>query len=172
MTSFVSLCSSAGGMDLGGLNAGLLPTASYEIDADACEVYERLTGHPVTQADLTRMNPHSIPDSDMIVGGPPCQEFSQGNVLGRIEGKKNLWATIIEIVRAKCPPVFVFENVKGLTTKRHAAYFNWILSEFQDMGYRVDWRILNAADYGVPQTRERVFITGRLDGKPWCWPRP
>jgi DNA (cytosine-5)-methyltransferase 1 len=171
--TFVSLCASIGGLDRGFIQNGYIPAAAYEIDPTACAVYERLTGHSVQQADLTRVDPLSIPDSDMLIGGPPCQEFSMGNVLGSIAGAKNLWPSVLEIVRLKRPSMFVFENVKGLVyLKRSKDYFQFILSTLSSYGYRVEWRILNAADYGVPQTRERVFIVGRLDGNAWHWPTP
>lgn len=170
-TKILSLCSGCGGFDYGAVQAGLTITEAHDFDSAACEGYERVTGQPIQQTDLTRINPHSLPDTDGIIGGPPCQEFSMGNVLGRVDGLKNLWPTTISIVRVKRPSWFLFENVKGLVTK-HAPYFNLIVDQFKAMGYRVEYRLLNAADYGVPQTRERVFIAGRLDGQPWPWPTP
>lgn len=167
----VSLYASAGGMDYGLLLAGYTPIKAYEIDTHACETYERVTGCAIEQADLTRIDLCSIPDSDMIIGGPPCQEFSEANSLGSVDGDKNLWPATIKIIQAKRPTFFLFENVTGLTT-RHAAYFNWIVVQFKALGYRVETRILNAADFGVPQTRKRVFIAGRLDDRAWSWPTP
>lgn len=167
----LSLFSGCGGLDLGFVRTGGQIAAAYEFDPKACESYERVMGHGIQQADLSAVDARQLPDADMIIGGPPCQEFSKANVIGSVEGAKNLWPTTLDIVRVKRPSFFLFENVKGLVTQ-HADYLNWIVDEFKGMGYRVEYRVLNAADFGVPQTRERVFIAGRLDGRAWSWPTP
>lgn len=169
----VSLFAGCGGLDSGLERAGVTVIKAYEWDAAACDAYERVTGKPVQQTDLAKIDPHSLPDADMIIGGPPCQEFSQGNVLGSIEGVKNLWPATLAIVKTKRPSLVLFENVTGLVfLKRNRAYFYYILDTLTSFGYRVEYRVLNAADYGVPQTRQRVFIVGRLDGQAWRWPIP
>lgn len=167
----LSLFSGCGGLDLGFTNAGGEIAAAYEFDAIACEGYERVMGHSIQQADLSAIDPRSLPDSEGIIGGPPCQAFSEANKHASPDNVKNLWPVTIAIVSAKCPAWFLFENVVGLV-ERHRPYFDWIVQQFTAIGYRVEWRILNAADYGVPQTRQRVFIAGRLDGQAWNWPIP
>lgn len=170
----LSLFSGCGGLDLGFVRAGGEIVAAYEFDAAACEGYERVMGHSAQQADLSLIDPYTLPDADGIIGGPPCQEFSRANVkFGSSEGFKNLWPATLKIVEVKRPDWFVFENVKWLVqSRKHGDYFNELLRTFESYGYRVDYRVLNAADYGVPQTRERVFIVGRRDGKAWPFPEP
>lgn len=167
----VSLFSGCGGLDKSAQDAGLTILESHEYDPIACEGYERVTGMRIEQSDLSRKDPNTFPDADGFIGGPPCQAFSQGNKYASPENIKNMWPHTINIIRAKRPSWFVFENVRGLVSQ-HRPYFDWVLSEFQSIGYTVDWRVLNAADYGVPQTRERVFVVGRLDGETWNWPNP
>lgn len=169
--NILSLFCGGGGLDSGAVNAGMRIVEAHEWDKAACEGYRLVMGHDCEQTDIARKLPQTFADSDIIIGGPPCQAFSQGNKYASPENIKNLWPATIEIMRVKRPSMFVFENVTGLVFK-HAAYFNWILDQFKAMGYRVEWRVLNAADYGVPQTRQRVFIVGRKDNKPWCWPAP
>lgn len=167
----VSLFSGCGGFDKGLEHSGGKVIASYDFDPLACEGYERVMGLPIQQADLTRIDPQTMPDADGIIGGPSCQAFSEANKYASPENTKNMWPATLAIVRAKCPQWFLFENVPGML-ERHAAYFRWVIRQFEDTGYRVDYRKLNSADYGVPQSRERVFIAGRLDGQSWNWPTP
>lgn len=171
MITALSLFAGGGGLDRAALDVGMRIVEAHEWDAAACEGYRLVTGHDCQQTDLSRIDPRTLADADLIIGGPPCQAFSQGNKYASPENVKNLWPVTIEIVRVKRPSMFVFENVTGLIYK-HAGYFNWIIDQFKDMGYRVEYRVLNAADYGVPQTRQRVFIVGRLDNRAWNWPVP
>jgi len=170
----LSLFSGCGGLDLGFVRAGGEVVAAYEFDAKACAGYERVMGHSIQQADLTSIDVKSLPDTEGIIGGPPCQAFSLSNSQHEDIGpssSKNMWPQTLSIVQAKRPLWFVFENVRHMVYSRHSrAYFHELLNILTGYGYRVEYRILNAADYGVPQTRERVFIVGRLDGKAWSWP--
>ena len=176
MIKVLSIFSGCGGFDLGLIRAGAggQVIGAYDVSEAACRNYERIMpGHQVTQADLTRLNPRFLPDADMIIGGPPCQAFSEGNADRPGEGSVlNLWPTTLNIVKVKRPARFLFENVRGLV-KDHPAYFWSLLNDFRLMGYNVDWKLLNAADYGVPQTRHRVFIAGWRPGlMTWQWPEP
>src|SRR5690606_12658610 len=107
------------------------------------------------------INPADIPDVDVIAGGPPCQDYS---VAGKGEGEKGergkLVFAYLDIIRAKMPKSFIFENVKGLVGKKHRHTFEKLLEEFNRIGYTVSWKVINAWDYGVAQKRERVFIVG------------
>lgn len=172
--SVVSLFAGCGGLDLGAIRAGQTITTAYELDQAACDVYPEVTGHPVVeQCDLTRFDLAMLPDAEGIIGGPPCQDFSVAGRKAGADGARNLWPVAIRAVEVKRPDWFLFENVKGLMyLKRNRPYFQYILKTFEQLGYRVDWRLLNAADYGVPQTRERVFVVGRRDGHEWNWPKP
>jgi DNA (cytosine-5)-methyltransferase 1 len=168
----VSLFSGCDGFGLGFTRIGGHVIEAHEFDVSACEVHEKVMGSGLVQhTDLRRKDPYTLPDADIYFGGPPCQAFSGGNKFASPDNAKNLWPATIEIVRIKRPAFFAFENVTGLVY-RHTAYFNWIVDQFKAMGYRVETRILNAADYGVAQTRQRVFIVGRLDNQAWSWPTP
>lgn len=168
----VSLFSGGGGLDLGLIRAGGHIERAYEWDDAACAAYPSITGHGgIEQADLAQFELGKLPDAEGMIGGPPCQDFSKAGRHGGSEGAKNLWPVAIEAVRIKRPAWFLFENVPGLVIN-HNAYFNLIIDELTQIGYRVDWRILNSADYGVPQKRLRVFIVGRLDQNVWQWPKP
>lgn len=173
MNTVVSLFSGCGGLDKGLLDA--VPAAeivAHELDELACEVYPQVTGRSeIYQTDLSRSNSSMLPDCVGIVGGPPCQDFSEAGRKAGSDGSRNLWPVAIDAVKTKRPQWFLFENVPGLV-RLHTSYFNWIIDEFRDLGYHVDWRILNAADYGVPQTRLRVFVVGTIEDRPWNWPKP
>jgi DNA (cytosine-5)-methyltransferase 1 len=109
--------------------------------------------------DCTKINPQDIPDFDLLTGGFPCQAFSQaGKRLGELDTRGTLFNEIIRIAEVKKPIYMLLENVKGLTTKKHKATFDKILSELQRIGYNVNWKILNSKDYGIPQNRERVWF--------------
>lgn len=109
--------------------------------------------------DCTKINPHELPDFDLMVASPPCQSFSiAGKGKGCDDPRGRIFENNIEIMRVKQPKYAVYENVKGLTTKRHKEYFEYILKLMEEAGYNVFWKILNTKDYGIPQNRERVFI--------------
>jgi DNA (cytosine-5)-methyltransferase 1 len=168
----LSLYAGMGGFDLGAVQAGLTIERAYEIDPAACALYEKVVGAHIERADLTKIDPATLPDTDGIIGGVPCQPFSRANSarLGEFS-TCNLWPTTLQIVEDKRPAWLAFENVPCLV-QGHRDYFESVLLGLRDFGYRVEWRILNAADYGVPQTRRRVFIVGRRDGAPIVWPIP
>lgn len=109
---------------------------------------------------------------DLLWASPPCQPFSAaGDGEGEFDDRDGFPWTL-RIVGKLLPPVVIIENVKGLTFAKHAEYFSSILRVIADLGYEIDWRVLNSADYGVPQTRERCFIVARRDGGPITWPMP
>jgi len=167
----VALFSGMGGLDLGAQRAGLHIERAYELDPIACGLYEKAVGAHIEQCDLKAIDIDAIPDSDGIIGGVPCQPWSSA---GRNQGaasEGNLWPATLSIVAKKRPAWFVFENVPNLV-QQHKQSFEAILSSLRGYGYAVEWRILNAANFGVPQTRQRVFIVGRHDGAPIVWPTP
>lgn len=169
----LSLFSGAGGFDAGFIRAGHTVIKAYELIQFACKAYTRVTGHSnIEQADLTKIGYATLPDAEILFCGPPCQEFSKAGLNKGEHGERNMWPVVLNIVAAKRPPVFVFENVPALSQGKHQPYFLSIIKELEALDYRVEWRILNAADYGVPQTRLRVFIVGRRDKKAWSWPAP
>ena len=109
---------------------------------------------------------------DLLWASPPCQPFSAaGDGEGEFDDRDGFPWTL-RIIARLLPPVVIIENVKGLSFAKHHAYFAGILASLRGLGYDVDWRVLNSADYGVPQTRERCFIIARRDNKPITWPAP
>mgnify|MGYP002241156933 FL=1 len=104
---------------------------------------------------------HRIPDCDVIIGGFPCQSFSTVNpTKNPFDERANLYKQMVRIVKDKQPQVFIAENVKGLMTLHKGEIFKKIYKAFEDAGYTLSYRLLNAADYGVPQKRERMIMVG------------
>lgn len=151
----------------GGLMAVGLKTAGYRLiyandfDKNAVKAYRHNLGDHIVHGDITALDIDSIPDADVIAGGPPCQDYSvAGTGAGEAGERGKLVWHYLEIIERKRPKAFVFENVKGLITKRHRPTFDALLERFAAIGYTVSWRLINAWDYGVAQKRERVFIVG------------
>ena len=134
-----------------------------ENDKWASSIFE--LNHPGISAfgDITNVNETLIPDFDMLTGGFPCQPFSSAG-LGHGEGdtRGTLFHDILRICRHKKPKHILLENVKGLLSKRHRSTLSTILSSLEGLGYKVDYRLLNTKDYGIPQNRERVWIYATL----------
>jgi len=111
--------------------------------------------------DCTKINPYELPDFDLLTGGFSCQPYS---IAGKGKGLEDLRGEVIydvlRIVAAKRPKYILLENVKGLLTKKHRDVLVMILIELSKLGYKVDIKLLNSKDYGIPQNRERVFIKG------------
>lgn len=150
----------------GGLMAVGLKAAGYDLiwandfDKRACTAYEHNIG-PIVHGDITQIDLGDIPDADVFAGGPPCQDYSVAGTGAGADGERGklVWDYLAKIER-KRPKAFVFENVKGLVSKRHRQTFDALVQRFEDAGYNVSWRVINAWDYGVAQKRERVFIVG------------
>ena len=138
-----------------------------EIDKYAIKVYERnFNGHK-NYSDCTAINAAELPDFDLLVGGFPCQAFSiAGKRKGFDDTRGTLFFDIARILAEKRPRHLVLENVKGLLSHDSGKTFQTILGVLSDLGYRVEWQVLNSKDFGVPQNRERVIIVGHLGGQP------
>ena len=115
---------------------------------------------------------HLIPYAPLWWASPPCQPFSAaGAGDGEFDGRDGFpW--LLRLVALRLPDVLIVENVKGLTFRKHSAYLCGILEALRALGYHVEWKVLMAADYGVPQTRERCIIVARRDGGRITWPAP
>lgn len=157
----VSLFCGAGGLDLGFIQAGHKVIWASDIDEHAVETYRHNIGDDVQLADIRDVDASSIPDCDVVVGGFPCQGFSVAN-MGRSasDSRNQLYLELLRVIREKSPAFFVAENVKGLLSLEKGRVFEVILQDFSALGYVVKYRVLNAADYGVPQRRERLIIVG------------
>lgn len=130
---------------------------------------------PDNFGDCMQLDPNDLPDFDLLTGGFPCQAFSvAGKSLGELDTRGTLFHDIVRVVKVKKPKFIVLENVKGLVGKKHRATFDKILRSIIDLGYYVDWKVLNSKNYGTPQNRERVWIVfTRYDlGGPYLWKWP
>jgi len=174
----VSLFSGCGGMDLGfigGFNfLGVeYPKTGFEIiwanemNPAACMTYKQNIGGHIINADINDVIDQLPESADIVIGGFPCQDISiNGKMLG-IKGKRSsLYTYIVKAVDKIKPKVFIVENVGGLLLKQNESSLKKILEDFTALGYELSCKRYNAADYGVPQTRERVFIVGTKKGKP------
>ena len=109
--------------------------------------------------DCTKIDLNEIPNFDLLTGGFPCQPFSQaGKRKGELDIRGTLFYDIIRVAKHKKPKYLLLENVKGLTYKDMKATFDKILSELDEVGYDVYWKVLNSRDYGTPQSRKRIFF--------------
>lgn len=134
-----------------------------EIDKYAIKVYERKFNGHKNYGDATTVNTDKLPDFDLLVGGFPCQSFSiAGKRLGFQDTRGTLFFDIARILANKRPRHLVLENVKGLLSHDNGKTFTTIIGVLTDLGYTVEWQVLNSKDFGVPQNRERVFIVGHL----------
>lgn len=137
-----------------------------EIDKYAIQIYEKHFAHK-NFGDATKIKADELPDFDLLVGGFPCQAFSiAGKRHGFEDTRGTLFFDIARILKAKRPRNFVLENVKGLLSHGGGRTFKIIITTLTELGYCVEWQVLNAKDFGVPQNRERVFIVGHLGGIP------
>lgn len=170
MRAAVSLYSGLGAGALGAQQAGYEVTACVERDRHALATLWA-NGLPAVEADTLVWDTTPYRGTtDLVIGGPPCQPFSAA---GRQTGESDPRDCIphfIRIVDEIRPRLFVLENVRGLTFKRNSVYLAHVLESFPAV-YNVTYAVLNAADYGVPQTRRRLFIVGRADA-PAALPEP
>jgi DNA (cytosine-5)-methyltransferase 1 len=159
----ISLFSGAGGLDLGLIRAGNEVVWANDIDANAVATYRLNIGEHIVCADIKNVNLRDIPDcADVVVGGFPCQGFSQANLLRDVDDDRNvLYRFFRKVVGAKKPKFFIAENVKGILSLGGGSAIKKILSDFGRTGYIVELHLVNMADYGVPQHRQRVIIIGQ-----------
>ena len=197
----VELFAGAGGLGIGVARAGFEPAAVVEWDRWACETLAENKAWPVHRGDVREFSYDDLVGIDLVSGGPPCQPFSMGGKHNAFLDRRDMFPEAIRAVRELRPKAFIFENVKGLTRQAFANYLEYIrlqlrhpelearsgepwldhlarLERHETSGahsglhYNVVLRLLNAANHGVPQKRERVFIVGfRSDlGTEWNFP--
>ena len=160
----VSFFAGAGGLDLGFQKAGFDVIWANEYDKEIWETYQK--NHPNTQLDkrsIVNVPASEVPDCDGIIGGPPCQSWSEAGALRGIEDKRGqLFYDFIRILEAKQPKFFLAENVSGMLLDRHSDALKNIKELFRKagIGYELTFEMLNVADYNVPQDRNRVFFIG------------
>ena len=160
--NIASFFSGAGGLDLGFKQAGFDIIFANEFDKDIWATYEH--NHPETTLDkrsITLINESDVPDCDGIIGGPPCQSWSEAGSRRGIEDKRGqLFFDFIRILEAKKPSFFLAENVSGMLAPRHKDALETIKNTFLEAGYDLHFKLLNAADFGIAQDRKRVIFIG------------
>lgn len=181
----ISLFSGCGGMDLG-FKGGFeflgkkYAKNSYEIvwandfNKAACRSYARNIGKHIHHGDIWQLIDEMPEQADLLIGGFPCQDISVNGKGAGVDGKRSgLYRAMVEAVSRIKPKMFVAENVKGLLMKHNAESLKRVLTDFKALGYDVTYQLYHAADYGVPQTRERVIIVGtRPDMPKFVPPKP
>lgn len=161
----VSLFSGAGGLDLGLILAGNQVIWANDIDKDAVATYRENISDNIICKDIREISTDDIPSSDVVVGGFPCQGFSLANRFRIIDDERNLlYKFFYNVIKAKQPKFFIAENVKGILSLGEGKAIEQILSDFKSAGYLTSVNLVNMANYGIPQTRQRVIIIGqRMD---------
>ncbi len=157
-----SFFSGAGGLDKGFEKAGFHVTWANEFDSAIWETFQ--TNFPNTfleKKSITKVDSQEVPSVDGIVGGPPCQSWSEAGARRGIDDKRGqLFFDYIRILKDKQPKFFLAENVSGILDPKHHEAFSRILEEFKNAGYVVRYKLLNANNYDVPQDRLRVIVVG------------
>lgn len=158
----VSLFTGAGGLDLGFEKAGFQVVWANEFDKAIWETFEHNFPHTkLDRRSITEVQSHEVPDADGFIGGPPCQSWSEAGAGRGINDKRGqLFHDYIRLLKDKQPKFFLAENVSGILHPKHAEAFANIIKAFEDAGYLVSQKLLNANDYDVPQDRLRVIIIG------------
>jgi DNA (cytosine-5)-methyltransferase 1 len=169
---FIDLFAGIGGIRLGFESIGGKCVFSSEWDKYAQDTYEANFGKR-PQGDITKINPKTIPEHDILLGGFPCQAFSIcGNQKGFFDTSGTLFFNIEEILKIKKPYAFMLENVKNLKSHDKGRTFKTILEHLENIGYSVHYTILNSLDFGIPQKRERTIIVGFQQNIAFSFPKP
>ncbi len=181
--SIVSMFSGCGGMDLGFKGGFEIFGRRYkshpfeiiwanDLNGEACKTYEWNLGRRIYRGDVWTLLETMPERADVLVGGFPCQDISVNGKRSGINGTRSgLYKAMIEAIKRTQPRVFVAENVKALL--RHEVWLNQVVTDFKALGYELSYQLYRAADYGVPQSRERVFFVGTAPGvRPFVPPLP
>jgi DNA (cytosine-5)-methyltransferase 1 len=181
----LSLFTGGGGLDIGFHKAGFNIFACVEIEKKFCETLELNkpkyfpTYCKIINADIRELEPQKvgIGNFDFIIGGPPCQSFSAagrraGGIIGVKDERGSLFEHYCKLIKYFKPKGFLFENVRGIISANKKNDWNIILKKFYDLGYKISYRVLDAADYGSPQHRERLILVGTKMKKDFLFPRP
>ena len=162
---YLSLFSGIGGFELG--MPGFECVGFSEIDRHAIQIYKRHFPRHNNYGDITKITIQELPEFDLVCGGFPCQSFSIAGKRGGFEDTRGtLFFEIARIARAKRPRYLFLENVRGILSHDESNTFATIISTIDELGYDVQWQVVNSSNHGVPQGRERVFIVGHLRGTP------
>lgn len=157
----ISLFSGAGGLDLGFQQAGFNIAIANEFDKNIWETYIQNHDVPLIKGDIRKIKEEDFPNADGIIGGPPCQSWSEaGSLKGINDSRGQLFFDYIRILADKQPSFFVAENVSGMMAKRNSEAVENIVNLFEKANYDVYIELVDAYDFGVPQNRKRVFYIG------------
>jgi DNA (cytosine-5)-methyltransferase 1 len=169
----LEICAGAGGQSLGLEQAGFRHVAAVEIDRDACETMRlnRPEWHPI-EMDLHDFDGRPYRGVDLLSGGVPCPPFSiAGKQLGA-DDERDLFPQALRLVEECEPDAVMLENVRGLATGRFVSYREQVVSRLERMGYQVEWQVLNASEFGVPQLRPRFILVAMIPAvaRHFRWP--
>lgn len=174
----ISLFSGCGGMDLGFCGGFSVLNKQYkktkfeitwanEFNPNAVKTYKKNFSHNIAEGDIWELIDLVPNECDVLIGGFPCQDISINGKRAGVDGKRSgLYLAMVEAVKRSRPKIFVAENVKGLLMKYNEESLARVIKDFSELGYNVSYKLYNSANFGVPQTRERVFIVGTLHGNP------
>lgn len=176
--TFVSLFTGAGGLDLGFVKAGFTPLMASDIMPQARDTYVLNNPDvPYLLSDISTLTVENIlsiignSKVDVILGGPPCQGFSNMGNKNSADPRNLLFESYVRIVKGLNPQCFIFENVKGLLSMFEGRYFHKVVTAFAQIGYHINVSLIDASKYGVPQKRERVIIVGTKSEKTYFFPK-
>lgn len=159
--NIISLFTGAGGMDLGFKQAGFDIVLANEYDKSIWATYEKNHQTPLLKGDIRQFHNDDFPECDGIIGGPPCQSWSEaGSLRGINDARGQLFFDYIRILKAKQPKFFVAENVSGMLARHHHEAVQNIITSFKEAGYSVFIKMLDAYDFETAQNRKRVFYVG------------
>jgi DNA (cytosine-5)-methyltransferase 1 len=180
----LSLFSGGGGLDIGFANAGFEIVASSDVEKHFCESLSsnsKVFGkkHRVFCKDIAELNAKDcdLGSIDFVIGGPPCQSFSAagrraGGVYGLNDLRGSLFWHYCRLLEELQPRGFLFENVRGILSANNNEAWGLISKSFGELGYSLSYRVLDAAEFGVPQHRDRVILVGTKDQSSFLYPRP
>jgi len=170
----LDLFSGAGGLSVGFLMAGGRSVGAIDADKDSISTYNRLfpKAEDVVCADIKSWKPKSRPgEIDVIIGGPPCQGFSLARGLRFVDDPRNhLYKNFVRLVARYKPTWLVMENVEGIVNIGGGVILKQILEDFDQIGYQLDYQVVNMAEYGVPQIRRRAIFVGNRLKADFKWP--
>ena len=170
-----SFFSGAGGLDLGFANAGFDIVFANDNWGGGWETFEKNHSIPINKKSIVNISPNEIPEVVGFIGGPPCQSWSlAGAMKGINDPRGKLFYNYVNLIKEKKPLFFLAENVAGILSPTHYKEFMKIVEAFKQIGYNVNYKLLDAKDYGVPQERKRVIIVGYHEklGKKFEFPEP
>ena len=178
MYRVISLFSGCGGLDIGFQDAGFAIVYACDVDHAAVDCYARNVGDHVHKRDVRTdafsKDIDSLSECDIVLGGFPCQGFSKAGPKRADDDRNQLYQEMLTAVHRLRPRIFIAENVDGMRQYYRGSYVRKIQEDFDAVGYRVEYRVLNAAAFGLPQHRRRIFFAGirKGQGPRFRWPKP